>query len=178
MIIVYNQTKINSCYHYIPFLFHSPISPQIKTVSKISRYILRSTRHPYYRATKSLFDSFESSKFRKPSSYNPPGPPVLEAMILTNEIALNNRPEPKHPKLSNINRGGRWAITNLTRNRDIIIKPADKGSAVVVMDRSDYITEGYKQLCDTRFYKKVETDLMAQHMEIPSQTTPPRNWKK
>jgi len=65
--------------------------------------------------------AFESPKFKKKSKYNPPGPPALEAMILTNEIALNNRPEPRHPKLANISRGERLAIKNLTRNREFII---------------------------------------------------------
>jgi len=109
--------------------------------------------------------AFESSKFKKKSTFNPPGPPAMEAMILTNEIALNKRPEPKHPKLTNISKGERKAIYNLTKNLDIIIKPADKGSAVVVMNRKDYIAEGYKQLSDTNFYKKIDKDLTAQHMQ-------------
>ena len=109
--------------------------------------------------------AFENKKFKKKSTYNPQGPPALEAMILTNEIALNKRPEPKHPKLSNISRAERQAITNLLNNPKIIIKPADKGSAVVILNREDYISEGYKQLSDTKFYRKVDTDLTAQHMQ-------------
>ena len=54
--------------------------------------------------------AFESNKFKIKSSYNPPGPPALEAMILTNEIALNKRPEPRHPKLTNISKSERQAI--------------------------------------------------------------------
>ena len=34
--------------------------------------------------------AFESHKFKPKSSYNPQGPPALEAMIITNEMALNN----------------------------------------------------------------------------------------
>ena len=109
--------------------------------------------------------AFESSKFKKKSTFNPPGPPALEAMILTNEIALNKRPEPKHPKLTNISREERKAIKTLTENPNIIIKPADKGSAVVILNREDYISEGYKQLSDTNFYRKVDTDLSAHHMQ-------------
>ena len=54
--------------------------------------------------------AFESPKFKKKLFYNPPGPPALEAMILTNEIALNERPEPSHPKHTNIRKGEREAI--------------------------------------------------------------------
>jgi len=109
--------------------------------------------------------AFENRKFKKKSTYNPRGPPALEAMILTNEISLNKRPEAKHPKLANISRAERMAITSLTNNPNIIIKPADKGSAVVVLNREDYISEGYKQLSDAKFYRKVDTDLTSHHMK-------------
>ena len=41
----------------------------------------------------------------------------------------------------------------MLRNRDdIVIKPADKGSAVVIMDKANYIAEAVRQLSDERFY--------------------------
>ena len=110
--------------------------------------------------------AFESQQFRNKSTYIPIGPPALEAMVFTNEIALNKRPEAKHPPLTNISRGERKAITQLNKNHNIIIKPADKGSAVVVMNRDDYIAEGYKQLSDTNFYMKVDTDLTEHHRQL------------
>ena len=42
----------------------------------------------------------------------------------------------------------------MTSNKDIIIKKADKGSAVVVMNKKDYLREGYRQLSD----KKIDHD--------------------
>ena len=39
-----------------------------------------------------------------------------------------------------------------------MIKNTDKGSAVVVMNRRDYIREGYKQLSDSKFYTKLDYD--------------------
>ncbi len=41
---------------------------------------------------------------------------------------------------------------------DIIIKKADKGTATVVMNKSDYLKEGYRQLSDSAFYKKLDSD--------------------
>lgn len=38
--------------------------------------------------------------------------------------------------------GEKKAINELKRNREIIIKPADKGNAVVVMNRDQYMWEG------------------------------------
>jgi hypothetical protein len=45
----------------------------------------------------------------------------------------------------------RTALRNLRSNEDIVIKPADKGSAVVVMDKSAYIREAERQLMMTGF---------------------------
>ena len=41
---------------------------------------------------------------------------------------------------------------------DIIIKPADKGSVVVVMDKTTYIQKAERQLSDCRFYEKLYSD--------------------
>ena len=47
-------------------------------------------------------------------------------------------------------------MRNLAEDRSIIIKPADKGSCVVVWDREDYLAEGYKQLSDNSTYVEVK----------------------
>ena len=48
------------------------------------------------------------------------------------------------------------ALKNLKEDRSIIIKPADKGSCVVVWDREDYLAEGYKQLNDESIYVDIK----------------------
>ena len=47
------------------------------------------------------------------------------------------------------------ALRELIGDVDIVIKPADKGSAVVIMDRSQY----HRQLHDTRYYSKLEAPI-------------------
>ena len=49
-------------------------------------------------------------------------------------------------------------ITELCNNKNIVIKKADKGSAVVVMNATDYLREGYRQLGDTNVYTKLKND--------------------
>lgn len=44
------------------------------------------------------------------------------------------------------------ALKSLQNNQFIVIKPADKGSAVVIMDRDQYIWEGNRQLLDKNYY--------------------------
>ena len=46
----------------------------------------------------------------------------------------------------------------LRKNPEIVIKKADKGSAVVIMNTTDYLREGYRQLSDGNFYVKIGED--------------------
>ena len=52
----------------------------------------------------------------------------------------------------------RIALQNLRSNEDIIINPADTGSAAVVMDKSSFIREAERHLSDDRFYNKLDND--------------------
>ena len=58
-------------------------------------------------------------------------------------------------RYSNLSSDERKTIRSLADDRSIAIKKADKGSAVVVWDRVDYIKEAQKQLKDENVYKKV-----------------------
>ena len=44
------------------------------------------------------------------------------------------------------------ALTKLRVHTDIVIKPADKGSATVVMCKEASTAEAYRQLTDSRYY--------------------------
>ena len=46
------------------------------------------------------------------------------------------------------------ALDRPRNNKDIIIKPADKGGATVIQNTSDYITEAMRQLSNEEYYKK------------------------
>ena len=59
---------------------------------------------------------------------------------------------------NNLTPVARTVLQNLRCNEDIVIKPADKGSAVVVMYKSAYIREAERQLSDDRFYNKSDKD--------------------
>ena len=52
----------------------------------------------------------------------------------------------------------RLGLKEIVDNPAIIIKKADKGSAVVVMNTTDYLREGYRQLSDTKYYTKLPED--------------------
>ena len=123
---------------------------------------------------KNLFSrvAFYNQKFKCPSTFNPVGAPNLEAMILSNENALNNRPTYKPPRRNNLSPGERRALKELQLNEDIVIKKADKGAVLVIQDRSDYISEGLRQLSDSNFYKKLDHNPTEKHrVEVQSLIT-------
>lgn len=98
---------------------------------------------------------FKQTEFKLKSTWNPLGPKVLEDFIFLNEECLRKHKvfAPKHKNLT-------WdeykAIKELSANTDIVIKPADKGGAVVILDLKDYLNEGYSQLKDTNVYQKLD----------------------
>ena len=69
----------------------------------------------------------------------------------------------------NLNKRERVALKRLSNNKDIIIKPADKGGATVILNTGDYITEAMRQLNNEEYYKRVEEDLTSQHEQLINQ---------
>ena len=47
-------------------------------------------------------------------------------------------------------------MRSLENDRNVVIKPADEGSSIVVWDRLDYLAEAEKQLSDSKTYKEVQ----------------------
>ena len=108
-------------------------------------------------------------KLRQKSNWRPPtGSPNLETFANTNEMSLSKAHFPIN-KRQNISDLERTALKDLAKNREITIKPADKGGAIVIMDTTDYITEANRQLNDTGTYTKLDknpTDEFNQAVEI------------
>lgn len=57
------------------------------------------------------------------------------------------------------------ALEILSTRTDVIIKPADKGGAIVVMNQTDYNTEAQRQLSDTSFYQPLPADPTLEYKE-------------
>ena len=59
------------------------------------------------------------------------------------------------------------ALKNFRQRTNIIIKPADKGSAVVVLSKDDYINEANRQLNESVYHRKLPVDPTSQYtMEV------------
>ncbi|XP_057310001.1 uncharacterized protein LOC130647999 [Hydractinia symbiolongicarpus] len=52
----------------------------------------------------------------------------------------------------------RKSLLKLSKNRNIVIKKADKGGRVVIMSKDDYIRKVYDHLSNNKYYAKMKTD--------------------
>ena len=84
---------------------------------------------------------------------------------LSQEHIVDNHTHKKNLKF-NLTKEEHSAKRSLAQNKDIVIKKADKGSAVVVQNRSDYIKEGLRQLTDRNFYRLQEENLTHIHNKL------------
>ena len=81
----------------------------------------------------------------------------LETFVSSVESDITSHKPPK-PRHDNLTKEERNALHSLQRRSDIVIKPADKGSAVVVMDRDHYVSEAERQLNDSTYYELLDHD--------------------
>lgn len=73
-------------------------------------------------------------------------------------LCENSNTSSKNSKRSNLNRHEKQALNDLTNNKQIIIKQADKGGSIVVQNRDDYLKEAHRLLADTHTYMKLTSD--------------------
>ena len=103
--------------------------------------------------------------FKCKSTWTPPSGKEAALDTFINAIEqdlMSAKPTRIH---DNLTKQERKAIKQLQRRMDIVIKPADKGSGTVVMDRTWYVNECMRQLNDCNFYQKQSKDLTSKIQE-------------
>ena len=90
----------------------------------------------------------------------------LEYIIASNETGLLTTKSSDRRTPSNITRNDSKCLSDLANDSTIVIKKADKGGAVVIQNRADYVAKGLRQLSDGKFYQKVDSDLTVKHNEM------------
>ena len=91
-------------------------------------------------------DGTPQSLFKNTSTWNPINTHHNIETFATVNFSHLNKLQSTKPKFHNLSSLERQAITDLSNNKNIIIKPADKGAGVVVMNTKDYIFEAKRQL--------------------------------
>ena len=69
-----------------------------------------------------------------------------------------------HDTRSNLPNNQQSALKDLSSNNDIVIKEADKGGAITIINKEDYITDCNTLLEDNSTYHKTTTDMMQTHL--------------
>ena len=73
-------------------------------------------------------------------------------------------------KASNISLSDSKALQALKKREDVIVKPSDKGGAIVVWQKELYSNEADRQLSDETFYRKKDSDRMLHNWKIVETT--------
>lgn len=100
-----------------------------------------------------------SKVFKKTHRPSPP-PAHRKAFIFLNERDLQLEGL-REPRAKNLSKEEKLALSSLKQDPFIMIKEADKGGAVVIMNTKDYVAEAQRQLADPKYY------LPANHDQTP-----------
>ena len=100
----------------------------------------------------------EITPFQTRSSWEPTDGSLPDSLklLLREDSKILNRIPGHLKETDNLTRPQVRALRQLAKNKDIIIKPADKGSSIVIMDRYQYIFEAERQLSNENHYKELK----------------------
>ena len=168
-------------YIYIYIYCPTPSPSRIDDINKdIDKFARRLTLREYH--TPENIDEITDSPGYQPSilqqlnqkerntRYRPSREPYLNTYVdrlrqeITNEMLHNQRFQ-----RNNLSKREIAALDRLSNNREIVIKPADKGGATVILNAIDYVEEAKRQLDNEIYYKKIESDLTSEHEQLINQ---------
>ena len=148
---------LNKGLSFIPTHNQLPVSDVLQSTARLTRNI---AIKKHFENTDQPFDP-KSKSFCLPSTWTPkPAPSTAELLFQIDSCVVHcirkHRTKPQSIFLhqeKNLSPGELQALHTLKNNKAIVIKPADKGGSVVVMDKTAYLTECYRQLEDTNYYQ-------------------------
>ena len=132
----------------------------------LDREELRRDLSKYHRRL-ALLDYFQYTPytnftpFTQPSHWQPPSAhrhPHITRLIKT-DLDSYHHLQPTQDTPDNITAQQRQAIHQLKSHPHIIIKPADKGSKIVILDTHQYLFEANRQLTNTSHYKPIPSNI-------------------
>ena len=96
--------------------------------------------------------------FKPKSKFDPRNKDAAIELYLSSLVEKLMKVEIPKDKFNNLTKSERKTLYDLKNDKSIVIKSANKSSAVVVWDREDYIKEAEKQLGDEQVYEEVSND--------------------
>ena len=151
--------------NYIP---NTPRDHPVKLIQELLLFDRRIKLHNFFYSEEEEDTAYNNRteesthKLIKPSSgWTPQSGLDAHIDIFKDEIVkelLTHYNRPAKAIKYNLTLPERKAMKELKENKDIIIKPADKGGKIVILNRSDYILECERQLKNTEHYKILGED--------------------
>ena len=132
----------------LKFTHNPPHFDRLNLKESLRRFDSSLRLREYLADSDSPFD-YDTTNFRKKTTWTPSTnrDRALDMFPSVVDSELMNAQEQK--TIPNLTADERQALRNHKRNTDVVIREADKGSAVVVMSRERYILEAYRLLIDT-----------------------------
>ena len=116
-------------------------------------------------------DVFQALNPRKSNWVPPDGQfPAVDLFVNKCRRDIRNINFDRKLNHSNLTKEEWSALHSLRNRRDVVIKPADKGGAVVVWRADLYKEEALRQLSDTNFYSQVDKDLTPSNQKLVKET--------
>ena len=138
----------------------TPKPPKLHTMQNEISYFHRKLRlRDHFYNPEDTDTAQEIPPFRPKSTWTPQKNKndMLECFITANHYSIENTPHNQHTH-NNLTKEETSALTDLKHDPTIIIKPADKGGAIVILNTEDYITEAHRQLNNTNHYHTLRND--------------------
>ena len=107
--------------------------------------------------------TLKDRKFRPASDWRPAKDPRIETHL--EQLIAKLQQLPMEKPVDNLPLKERIALKELKKFTDIIIKPADKGTSVVIMDKSDYVMEVNRQLNHPFHYRPLEHPIFTDNIK-------------
>ena len=112
------------------------------------------SRHQINQTKRKLFTAKST---RNPPCQNEDINKILEQLEDFSSITNKHR-----DSMGNLSKSQMVAISTLKINPSVVIKPADKGSATVIMSKKNYIAEAERQVSNQKHYAKLDTPVYPQ----------------
>lgn len=144
------QNLLKKGLKFVPTPKSISLPPLLRAATEFNRKIKLTKFFKTKRHTK-------KTPFTSKSEWSPPDgsiPTEIHTSLneIESEISQINIQKPK----PNLDKQEQIALSNLKNNQNIVIKKADKGSATVIMNKTDYIFEANRQLSNPTFYEKID----------------------
>ena len=160
-----DQTLLDKGLSFIPTYRKFPID---KIYDAQNRLIRNLKLKDYFQSQTNYKYNPKIKTFKHPSTWIPPDRDLnkstmttIQDIISTTASLVQTGKQDKHGNLflnntkNNLTHNEKIALDKLKNNSEIVIKGADKGSSTVIMNKQAYLNEAYRQLNNTKYYRKI-----------------------